>query len=188
MKEIRFHGRGGQGAQVASRLLGRAAFIEGNSISAFPFFGVERRGAPVTAFTRIDKIPIKIKSQIYEPNYVVVLDPSLLNAVDTTAGITQGGIMLINSRKKPGEIKPALGRDDITVATVSATDIASKHGLGSRMAPIVNTSMVGAFSAIAKLVSIDSVVEAIKMDVPRKREENVAAAKEAYENLRIEEE
>ncbi len=87
MIEIRFHGRGGQGAVVASNILADAAFREGKYVQAFPYFGVERRGAPVTSFTRIDKNPIKIKSQVYTPNYVVVLDPTLMGVTDITSGL-----------------------------------------------------------------------------------------------------
>ncbi|MEM3493904.1 MAG: 2-oxoacid:acceptor oxidoreductase family protein, partial [Thermoplasmata archaeon] len=97
MYEIRFHGRGGQGAVIASNLLAEAFFIEGYDVQAFPYFGVERRGAPVTAFTRADTKPIRVKMQIYEPNYVVVLDPSVMLKTDVTSGLKQGGFVLINT-------------------------------------------------------------------------------------------
>lgn len=184
MIEIRFHGRGGQGAVVASRLLGRAAFLEGKSISSFPFFGVERRGAPVTAFTKIDERPIRIKSQIYEPHYVIVMDPSLLKAIDVTAGLRPGGGILVNTVKDAEDIRSELNVDNAMVATIDATGIATEHGLGSRMAPIVNTSIIGAFAAFSKVVKLESVLKAIEMDVPRKREDNMAAAEDAYHKLR----
>ena len=101
MIEIRFHGRGGQGAVVASNILADAAFREGKYVQAFPYFGVERRGAPVTSFTRIDKNPIKIKSQVYNPNYIVVLDPTLMDVTDVTSGLNKDGVVLINSDKDP---------------------------------------------------------------------------------------
>ena len=186
MDEVRFHGRGGQGAVVASRLLGRAAFLEGKSISTFPFFGVERRGAPVTAFTRMDDEPIRIKSFIYEPDYVIVMDPSLLKAVDVTSGLKSGGILLVNSRNKPEDIKETIEKKDIKVAVIDATEVASDHGLGSRMAPIVNTSVVGAFASVSKVVKLDSVVKAIEIDVPRKKEANAEAAKDAFDRVVIE--
>ncbi|MFA5558435.1 MAG: 2-oxoacid:acceptor oxidoreductase family protein, partial [Methanofastidiosum sp.] len=101
MIEIRFHGRGGQGAVVASTILADAAFREGKYVQAFPYFGVERRGAPVTSFTRIDKNPIKIRSQVYTPNYIVVLDPTLMEVTEITSGLSEGGVVLINSDKDP---------------------------------------------------------------------------------------
>ena len=89
MIEIRFHGRGGQGAQIACKILATAAFHEGKDVQAFPYFGVERRGAPVTAFTKIDDRAIRVKSMIYEPDYVIVLDESLLKVVDVTEILAQ---------------------------------------------------------------------------------------------------
>lgn len=186
MIEIRFHGRGGQGAVIASRLLGRAAFLEGKSISAFPFFGVERRGAPVTAFTRIDDKPIRIKSEIYEPDYVIVMDPSLLKAIDVTAGLKVNGKLLVNTMHQPKDLKASIEREDIRVATIDATGIAIEYGLGSRMAPIVNTAIIGAFAAFSGVVKIDSVVKAIEIDMPRKTEANILAAKDAYNKVNIE--
>ena len=99
MIEIRFHGRGGQGAQIASRILAEACFEEGYDVQAFPYFGVERRGAPVTAFTRMDDRPIRVKSQIYKPDFVIVMDPSLLQAVDVTSGLKEGGLVMVNTTK-----------------------------------------------------------------------------------------
>ena len=180
MIEVRFHGRGGQGAVIASRILAEAAFMEGYDVSAFPYFGVERRGAPVTAFTRMDKRPIRVKSQIYEPDYVVVLDPSLMKAIDVLKGLKEGGKVLVNTGKKPEELSL-----NANVATVDATSIALRHGLGSRTAPIVNSAMVGAFARISGIVSIEAVMESVKHNVPVKHEENALAAKEAYESVVI---
>lgn len=177
MIEIRFHGRGGQGAVTGANILAQAAFKEGKDVQAFPYFGVERRGAPVTAFTKIDDRPVRIKSQIYEPDYVVVLDSSLLKAVDVTQGLKNGGVVIINTDKKPGEIKDVKGK----IATVDATAIAVKHGLGSKEAPIVNTSILGAFAKATGVVKIESIVDSIMESAPAKRKENADAAKEAYE-------
>ena len=105
MIEIRFHGRGGQGAVTAANLLAMAAFREGKDVQAFPYFGVERRGAPVTAFTKIDDRPVRIKSQIYEPDHVIVMDSSLLKAVDVDQGLKNGGVILVNTDKKPQDIQ-----------------------------------------------------------------------------------
>jgi len=102
MIEIRIHGRGGQGAVIASEVLAMAAFREGKHVTSFPAFGVERRGAPVAAFTRIDDRPIRLKCEIYAPDHVVVLDPSLLQVVDVTAGLKPGGWILVNSPATTG--------------------------------------------------------------------------------------
>ena len=180
MIEIRFHGRGGQGAVTAANILANAAFIEGNDVQSFPYFGVERRGAPVTAFTRIDRKPIRIKSQIYKPDYVVVLDEVLLEAVNVSEGLKKGGILLINTMKKPKEIKTSWKGK---IATVDATSVAITYRLGSRNQPIVNTSILGGLSKIGNMVKIESIVQSIKEMAPRKKEENARAAKEAFEKV-----
>ncbi len=181
MIEIRFHGRGGQGAVTGANILAIAASKEGKDVQAFPYFGVERRGAPVTAFTKIDDKPVRIKSQIYEPDFVVVLDASLVKAVNVTQGLKNGGIVLINADKKPGEIKGIEGR----IATVDATTIAIKYGLGSKEAPIVNTAILGAFAKASGIVKLESIILSIMESAPAKKEENAKAAKEAYENVII---
>ena len=183
MIEIRFHGRGGQGSVIASKLLAKAFFKEGKYVSAFPYFGVERRGAPVTAFTRVDHNPIRAKYQIYEPDYVVVLDYSLLKAVNILKGLKSDGWVIINTIKEPNELKKELnyGR----VATVDATTIALKHHLGSQAAPIVNTAILGAFSRVSNLVKIENVMDAIREGAPAKKEENAMAAKDAYDNVML---
>lgn len=181
MIEIRFHGRGGQGAVTAANILAIAAFKEGKDVQAFPYFGVERRGAPVTAFTKIDDRPVRIKSQIYEPDYVVVLDSSLLKAVNVTQGLKNEGIVIINAEKRPEDIKGVKGK----IATVDATAIAVKHGLGSKEAPIVNTAILGAFAKVSGVVKLKSIVESIMDSAPAKKKENAEAAKEAYDNTLI---
>ncbi len=182
MIEVRFHGRGGQGAVIASNILAEAAFREGKSVQSFPYFGVERRGAPVAAFTRIDKNNIRIRHQIYKPDCVVILDPTLIEAVDVTKGLKEEGIILINTDKNP---KSYPFKGNFKIATVNASNIASRLGLGTRSTPIVNTAILGAFSKFTKIVSLDSVLKAIKERVPLKREENIAAAKEAYEKVKF---
>ncbi len=182
MIEIRFHGRGGQGAVVASNILAEAAFREGKDVQAFPYFGVERRGAPVTAFTKIDENPIRVRSQIYEPDYVVVLDQSLLRSIDVAQGIKPGGLILVNIDKRPGEIRKEI-KSQVKLATVDATGIALRHTLGTKAAPIVNTAILGAFARITGLVKIESIVDSIKMKAPIKKDENAQAAKEAYDNV-----
>lgn len=186
MIEIRFHGRGGQGAVIASKILADAAAREDKDVQAFPFFGVERRGAPVTAFTKIDTKPVRNKAQIYEPDYVVVLDTSLLKLVDVTKGLKDGGWTLLNTHKKPEEFREEIGKGRI--ATVDATNIAVENRLGSRTSPIVNTAILGALVRISNVVSIDTLVESILEKSPLKKEENAKAAREAYENTIILEE
>ena len=172
MIEVRFHGRGGQGAVTAARLLAEAVFLEGKYFQAFPSFGAERRGAPVVAFTRIDTKPIRIRTEVYEPNHVVVLDPTLLEAVNVAAGLKRGGIIVVNAKEVPGELKAG------KFATVDATAIALEF-LG---APITNTAMLGAFAKATKLVSLNSVAKAIEGYFGKKlAEKNVAAVKAAYE-------
>lgn len=179
MIEVRFHGRGGQGAVTAANILASACFREGNFVQSFPYFGVERRGAPVTAFTRVSDKSITTKSQIYKPDYVVVLDQGLLYATDVTEGLKEKGTVLINTSKKIEE----LGLGKISVATVNATEIALKYGLGSKISPIVNTAIVGAFAKVSKIVKIENIVNTVREMAPSKKEENANAAKEAYEKV-----
>lgn len=183
MIEIRFHGRGGQGSVMASKILAKAFFMEEKYVSAFPYYGVERRGAPVTAFTRMDDKPIRAKYQIYEPDYVIVLDASLIGAVDVLKGLKKDGYILINTIKSPEEMKKVLNHKNI--ATVDATTIAIKHHLGSQTAPIVNTAILGAFARMSGLVKIETIMDAIRQAAPAKQEENALAAKEAYENVKL---
>ncbi len=178
MIEIRFHGRGGQGTVVASKILADTIAKEGNYVQAYPEFGVERRGAPVFAFIRIDVNPIYDKSRIYEPDYVVVVDPTLVDAIDVTEGLKEGGMIIINTDKKPEEFKFS---NKYKIMTFNATAIAVKHKLGTLAAPIVNTSIVGAVVKILKLARIESLLEAVQEGVPLKPEENAAAAKEAFD-------
>ncbi len=180
MYEVRFHGRGGQGAVTAANTLADAAFREGKDVQAFPMFGVERRGAPVAAFARIDEEPIDVKTQIYEPDIVVVLDMSLLDVVDVTEGLKEGGKVILNSAKDPSEFD----FEDADVYTVDATSIAVDNGLGTKTNPIVNTAILGAYSKVAGNVKMDSIAEAIDNNVPVKHDENKQAAKDAYENVK----
>jgi 2-oxoacid:acceptor oxidoreductase gamma subunit (pyruvate/2-ketoisovalerate family) len=179
MIEIRFHGRGGQGTVVASKVLADALAKEGNYVQAYPEFGVERRGAPVFSFIRIDNKPIYDKSRIYAPNHVVVVDPTLVEAIDITEGLKDGGVIIINSEKTPASFKfPS----KFKVATVNATGIAVKHKLGTLAAPIVNTAIVGAVVKMLGLTELEPLLAAIKEGVPIRQEDNMAAAKEAYEH------
>ncbi|HOG45725.1 MAG TPA: 2-oxoacid:acceptor oxidoreductase family protein [Anaerolineae bacterium] len=180
MIEIRIHGRGGQGAVVASKVLATAVFREGKYVQSFPSFGVERRGAPVTAFTRIDDTPIRLRCQIYEPDHLVVLDPTLIVAVDVTTGLKPGGWIIINSSRPPASFNLP---ERFRVATVDANAIAIRHRLGPANAPIVNTAILGAFARITGLVGIEAIREAVREGVPAKQDDNVAATQEAYDEV-----
>ncbi len=183
MIEIRIHGRGGQGAVIASQILAEAGFLQGLHVQAFPSFGSERRGAPVAAFVRLGEEPILVRTEIYEPDGLVVLDESLitLGLVDVTHGLRPGGWILINSAHGP-EAFADLG--EFRIATVPASKIAVEHHLGSLTAPIVNTAICGAVAAFTGIVGLDSLAEAIRRHVPIKPEENVAAAMEAAKAVR----
>lgn len=183
MRELRIHGRGGQGAVIASKLLASALFLEGKSVQSFPAFGVERRGAPVTAFLRFSDGPILLRCEITAPDDLIVLDPTLIQAIDVTAGLKPGGNILINSERGPEDYPNLVAR--FRVATVDASSIARRHGLGSKTQPIVNTAILGAFPVFLPLVGLESICQAIAADVPIRRDENVAAAREAATALRV---
>ena len=181
MIEVRFHGRGGQGAVTAANMLAVAAFKEGKYCQSFPIFGGERRGAPVLGFTRIDDEKVSLRCKVYQPDHAIILDTALMKVVDVTAGLKDGAWIVINSRQAPEEIQlPA----KFNIATVDAGSIAVKHGLGSPQAPIVNTAILGALSRVAGIVGLEATLEAIREGSPAKTEENAAAAKEAYETVR----
>jgi len=182
MIEIRFHGRGGQGAVKASDILAMAAFIEGKEVQSFPFFGVERRGAPVTAFTRISEEEIRIHCYIYEPDVLVILDPSLIGAVPLTEGLKPGGKIIINSQKEPSEFVFTDVENPI-IYTADCSSIAIEHGLGNAAAPIVNTAILGAVAKATGLVSIDSITSAIIEKIPVKKEKNAEAARVSFDKL-----
>ncbi|MBU2648809.1 2-oxoacid:acceptor oxidoreductase family protein [bacterium] len=177
MIEIRLHGRGGQGAVIASKILAVAMFGEGNYVQAFPKFGVERRGAPVEAFLRLDKDKILIRSDIDKPDHVIVLDHTLIDVVHVTAGLAENGWILINTDLKPIDVE---NLKQFRVACINASRIAADLHLGSRSAPIVNTAICGAFARCTGLVKLESVCEAIKEEVPTKAAENIQAATIAF--------
>ena len=181
MRELRIHGRGGQGAVIASKLLADALFREGHWVQSFPAFGVERRGAPVTAFLRMDDEPIRIRCEIQEPDDLIVLDPTLVTAVDVTVGLKPGGRILVNSKYPPEDFPHLLDRYE--VMTVDASGIAIRNGLGTQSHPIVNTAILGAFSSGFGLVGLEAVCAAIQEEVPLHRDRNEAAAREAAGSL-----
>jgi len=167
---------------VASKVLAVAFFHEGFYVQSFPAFGVERRGAPVMAFLRVDQQLILLRVNIYEPDHIVVLDPTLIGAIDVTSGLKQNGWIIINSHQPPEEFNHLKG---FRTATVDATSIAIRNALGSRTNPIVNTAILGAFSKVTGLVKIDSVALSIREEVPGKKNENARAAREAYNEVKF---
>jgi 2-oxoacid:acceptor oxidoreductase gamma subunit (pyruvate/2-ketoisovalerate family) len=181
MIEIRFHGRGGQGTVVASKILANAIFLDGKYSQSFPAFGVERRGAPVTAFLRVDESPIRLRTEIYEPDHLVVLDSLLVEQVSVDRGLKPRGIILINSNKPPEAYRETF--KGFSVATVPAGKIAFQHRLGSSQSPIVNTAILGAVAKVLGIVSLENLVKAIKADVPSKAENNAQAAEAAYKKV-----
>ena len=182
MVEIRFHGRGGQGAVLASRVLAAAAFLTDRYVQAFPAFGLERRGAPILAFTRIGDQPIRTRTQIYEPDHVVVLDASLLRLVNVTQGMKPNGWVVVNTDKPPEVLQNLNG---FRVAAVNASEIALRHRLGSAVAPIVNTAILGAFARATELITPDDLEEAIRRNVTIKPDKNVLACREAYQAVAL---
>ncbi len=182
MLEIRFHGRGGQGTVVASVLLAKAFFADGYYVQTFPLFGVERRGAPVEAFLRLDRDKILIRSNIYAPDHILVQDIKLLATTDIFRGLKKGGWILINSKSVPEDLGPFRG---FRLAYLDASRIAVEHGLGTRTHPIINTAMVGAFSRVLEKPSLEAVLSAIEKEIPVKPEQNIRAAKDAFEQVRL---
>ena len=181
--EIRWHGRGGQGAVTSAELLAKAAIDEGKYAQAFPAFGPERRGAPVVAFNRVDtQSPIRVRAEIREPDVVVVLDPTLLSVVKVTAGLKTRGILLINTGKDFAAIEKEFG-SDWKLALVDATRIA-REMLG---VPIVNTTMLGALLKAVEVVKMDSLVEPVKERFERLAEKNLNAMNKAFEETMVKE-
>lgn len=182
MQEIRFHGRGGQGAVIGSEVLAHAVFFEDKYVQSFPAFGVERRGAPVTAFCRIDDQQIFLRNQIYEPDHIVVLDPSMLGNPAITQGLKKNGTVLINGKQSPEFYTDVIGTD-FQIHVIDAAAVAVEHRLGSPSNPIVNTAILGAFAKATGLVTINSIEHAIREYVPVKKENNVKAAHAAYQRV-----
>ncbi|MCM8900677.1 MAG: pyruvate ferredoxin oxidoreductase gamma subunit [Clostridiales bacterium] len=187
MIEIRWHGRGGQGAKTASLLLAEAAFDTGKYVQGFPEYGPERMGAPITAYNRISDEPITIHSNIYEPDYVIVVDETLVSAVDVTAGLKKDGAIVINSAKDPEEFRPLLKGFEGKIYTIDARKI-SVEELG-RYFP--NVPMLGAIAKITKLMDEDVFIEAMERSFhhkfatkPHVIEGNMRALKRAMQEVK----
>ena len=178
LHEVRWHGRAGQGVITSSRLLAQAALLEGKYVQAFPEFGPERLGAPISGFTRISDEVIETRSQIYNPEFVVVLDPSLLATVNVTRGLLEDGKVILNSPKRSTEMASKLSLDQSRVRTIDATHLAME--IAKR--PIVNTAMLGALARVAPLAALKSIEKAIKDRFPGSLgEQNVELIRRVYE-------
>ncbi|UCE11947.1 MAG: pyruvate ferredoxin oxidoreductase subunit gamma [Candidatus Thorarchaeota archaeon] len=179
MIEIRWHGRGGQGGVTSAELLAKAAYYDGyKGVQAFPYFGAERRGAPVRAFTRISDEEVNVRSQVYTPDIVTVLDESIIDVIDVAEGLKEGGKIVINSPKSASEIDLPKGH----VYTYDGTGIALKHGLLVAGLPVVNTTMLGAFAKATGLVKLETIQKVITEKWSGKvGEKNAEGAKEAYD-------
>lgn len=183
--EIRWHGRGGQGAKTAAQFLAEAALDAGKFIQAFPEYGPERAGAPIRAYTRISDKAINIHSGVTNPDAVVVIDPTLLTP-DVLKGLPEDGVLIVNSPESPADIRKRLGYREGKVGAVDATKIA----LETIKAPMPNTPMLGALIKIMPIVSLEIVAEKIKDKFLKKIGEektkaNLEAIKRAYNEVKI---
>lgn len=178
MRELRIHGRGGQGSVTAAELIAFAAFEGGVYAQAFPAFGVERRGAPVQAFVRFSDEKVRLRSQVYEPDYIIVQDPTLIKDVDVFMGMEAGGIAIINTEKPDFGTKVPEG---VKVYTIDATTIALEE-LG---VPITNTTLMGAFAAATGEIQLEPLEHALRNRFSGSMaDKNVKAAERAYDLIR----
>ena len=187
LTEIRWHGRGGQGAVTAAKMVAELALGEGKYFQAFPEYGPERSGAPIVAFTRVSDAPIQVYSGIEHPQIVVVLDSSLLKIVDVTKGAPDDAIVLVNSERSPAQLRKDSGLKGNRLFTIAATRIAVE----TIRRPIPNTPMVGALTRITGLFDIDDVVTFLREDFgkkfpPKVVEGNIAAITRSYEEVQAE--
>jgi pyruvate ferredoxin oxidoreductase gamma subunit len=185
MLEIRWHGRGGQGAVTASKVFADSALAEGKQIQAFPEYGSERQGAPVKSFTRISDQPIMVHSQVTNPDIVVVLDPTLLKSVDVCDGLSEDGKLLVNSTETPQTLRAKLKIKGRKIYTVDATGISLKH-IGKA---IPNTPMIGALVKATGIIEIEGVVEDFQEKFKGKFRDDVVAGNvnsilEAYKEVK----
>lgn len=180
MKEVRLHGRGGQGAVTSAELVASAAIEEGKFAQAFPSFGPERRGAPVAAFIRVSDAQIRTREKVYSPDIVVVLDPSLPGLVKVSQGMKDDGIVVLNTAFSIDEVRKRFGLSG-KIALVDATKIA-KEVLGL---PITNTTMMGALLKATGIVGVDAISAALDRRFGKLSEKNKAALRRAFEETVI---
>lgn len=188
MFQIRIHGRGGQGVVSGAELMSVAAFFEGRHAQAFPSFGSERMGAPVMAFCRIDDKEIRLREPVFDPDALIIQDPTLLHQVDLFNGVRAGACILINSTRSVDEMGLAAltrGTSQLRFFPVAATELALKHV--GRAVP--NVPLLGGFAAVTRVIGLPSLMRAIREKFPPPiAERNVAAASEAFEYLSREKE
>jgi len=184
MKEVIWFGRGGQGAVVAAQILAESAYLEGfKGVTSAPTFGPERRGAPVTASTRISKDPIRMFSQVEMADIAVVLDDTLLGVVDVKGRVRKGGTIIINTACKPEDAGIS---GDFDVATVDATGVALKLRLTKEGAPVINTPLLGAFAKATGIVSLENIEKALRSKLPAAvASQNFETVRAAYEGTVI---
>lgn len=186
MIEIRIHGRGGQGGVTAAELIATSAFIDGKYAQAFPNFGVERRGAPVEAYVRINDKPIRTRAQVYHPDYIIALDATLLGVIDVLVGCDNKTTVIVNSEKNPDELFKQYQKFhcnckalNVKIKTIPATQIALKV----LKKPIINTIMLGAFAQTSGLIEPTSLNKAIRERFIKERDiakKNILAMNTAY--------
>ena len=179
MKEIRIHGRGGQGSLVLAQFMAIAALEDGKYGQAFPFLGGggERRGKPIMAFCRLSDQPIRLRSRVGEPDYVIVQDPTILNELDVAEGVKQRGMILVNTEKDADKLGL---KGSFRVLSFSADDLA-REILGR---PIINTALLGAFAALTKELSLDATLRAVRSKFPGELgEKNAQIVEETYRRL-----
>jgi len=178
MKEIRIHARAGQGAITTAALLGYVYFLKGMYPYAFPHFGAARMGAPMNAFVRVDSKPVRLRSQIYEPDYVIVVDATLLRGYNCFSGLKDDGIAVVNEREGIEVPKPKAKQK---IYVVPANDIALKT-IGR---PLGNTALLGAYAAATGEIDLDNLGEAIKKRFAGKAQEgNIEAARLGFEHIK----
>ncbi len=177
MIEIRFHGRGGQGAVIASKILAYAYFLDGYHSQAFPTYGAERRGAPVAAYVRVDDKFINVRSPVISPDYVVVMSGKLADTVDVSSGIKENGLILINSELNSDYYS---FEEKCKIVCFDVSSIALKYGLGTKIMPIINVPILGVFSKITNSISLESLKKATPKFVSVGVDKNIEALEEAY--------
>lgn len=178
MKEIRIHARAGQGAITTATLLGYAYFLKGMYPYAFPHFGAARMGAPMNAFVRVDSKPVRLRCQIYEPDYVIIVDPTLMRGYNCFSGLKENGVAIING--KEGTEMPKL-KTGQKAFLVPANDIALKT-IGR---PLGNTALIGAFAAATAELKLETLLEVVKKKFSGKAQEgNLAAIRQGYEFIK----
>ena len=182
MIEVRFHGRGGQGAVTSAELVALAAISEEKYAQSFPSFGPERRGAPVQSYTRVSDKPIRLRSGIIEPDVSVVLDPALIEVGGALSGLKENGILVVNTRKSLSDIKKQFSITHRT-AVVDATKIA-REILGL---PITNTTMIGALVKATGIVKMESLIDPLHHRFGRIAERNIQVCQKAFEETLVEE-